>query len=315
MKPLLKSKLQQIFFVSVVLFLTANQTLHGQKAVSNSIRMPKKMSDQYIPDAGKPKQIKGMKLIWNEEFNKDGMPDTSVWKHENGFVRNQEIQWYQAENANCKNGVLLIEGRREQFDNPKYDSTSSNWKNSRKTVQYTSSSINTRGLKEWLYGRFEVRARIDTAKGSWPAIWTLGTTGPWPANGEIDMMEFYRVNNVPTILANVAWGTRQRSVAKWDGEKRPLSDFTSVDADWVKKFHVWRMDWDKDSINLYLDEQLLNHCPLTQTINVDGSNPFTKPQYILLNLALGSNGGDPDNTPFPIKYEVDYVRVYQITAP
>jgi beta-glucanase (GH16 family) len=112
-------------------------------------------------------------------------------------------------------------------------------------------------------------------------------------------------------LANVAWGTSQRSVAKWDGEKRPLSAFTSVDPDWVKKFHIWRMDWNKDSINLYLDDVLLNTCLLNQTINADGTNPFTNPQYLLLNLALGSNGGDPDKTSFPIKFEVDYVRVYQ----
>lgn len=311
MKPHLKSKPLSFFLVSVVIFLTAYQTLLGQKAASNSKRIPKKMADQYLPDAGKPKQIKGMQLVWKEEFNINGKPDSSIWRHEKGFVRNQEIQWYQAENANCSNGVLLIEGRREQFSNPNYDSTSTNWKNSRKKVNYTSSSINTRGKKQWLYGRFEIRARIDTSKGSWPAIWALGTAGSWPSNGEIDLMEFYRVNNVPTILANVAWGTNQRSVAKWDGEKRPLSRFTSVDPDWVKKFHVWRMDWNKDSINLYLDDVLLNNCLLTQTINADGSNPFTKPQYLLLNLALGSNGGDPDKTAFPIKFEVDYVRVYQ----
>jgi len=71
------------------------------------------------------------------------------------------------------------------------------------------------------------------------------------------------------------------------------------------------MDWNKDSINLYLDDVLLNTCLLNQTINADGTNPFTKPQYLLLNLALGSNGGDPDKTSFPIKFEVDYVRVYR----
>lgn len=270
-----------------------------------------KVPDPYRPDSGKPNEIKGMKLAWNDEFNIDGKADSAIWRHEKGFVRNQEIQWYQPENANCKNGLLVIEGRREQSNNPNYDSTSTNWKNSRKKVNYTSSSINTRGNKQWLYGRFEIRARIDTSMGSWPAIWTLGINNPWPSNGEIDLMEFYRVNNVPTILANVAWGTNQRYVAKWDGEKRPLSAFTSADPDWVKKFHIWRMDWNKDSINLYLDDVLLNTCSLTRTINPDGTNPFTKPQYLLLNLALGSNGGDPEKTSFPIKFEVDYVRVYQ----
>jgi len=268
-------------------------------------------SDPYKPDSGKPNVIKGMKLVWNDEFNNTGKPDSAFWRYEMGFVRNQEIQWYQPDNANCADGILLIEGRREQFNNPKYDSTSTNWKNNRKKVLYSSASINTRGKKQWLYGRFEIRARIDTAMGAWPAIWTLGTINPWPSNGEVDLMEFYRIKNTPTILANVAWGTNQRSVAKWDSERIPLSAFTSKDTDWVKKFHIWRMDWSKDSINLYLDDVLMNACPLTQTLNADGANPFTNPQYLLLNLALGSNGGDPEKTNFPIRFEVDYVRVYQ----
>jgi len=276
-----------------------------------SVSISAQTSDPYKPDSEKPKDIKGMKLVWNEEFNYFGKPDSTFWRYEKGFVRNQEIQWYQPDNANCANGVLLIEGRREQFNNPKYDSTSTNWKNNRKKVLYSSASINTLGKKQWLYGRFEIRARIDTAMGAWPAIWTLGTFNPWPSNGEVDLMEFYRIKNTPTILANVAWGTNQRSVAKWDSERIPLAAFTSKDNDWVKKFHIWRMDWNKDSINLYLDDVLVNACPLSQTINADGTNPFTNPQYLLLNLALGSNGGDPEKTNFPIRFEVDYVRVYQ----
>ncbi|MDP4290546.1 MAG: glycoside hydrolase family 16 protein [Bacteroidota bacterium] len=279
--------------------------------IFNTVLLFAQKPDPYKPDFGKPKVIKGMKLSWNEEFNYNGKPDSTCWSYEKGFERNQELQWYQPANAVCKDGVLLIEGRKEQFDNPNYDSTSTNWKKNRKRVYYTSASINTRGKKQWLYGRFEIRARIDTAMGAWPAIWTLGTVHPWPSNGEIDLMEFYRVKNVPTILANVAWGTNQRSVAKWDTQRRPLTEFTSKDPNWVKKFHVWRMDWTRDSINLYLDDVCLNACPLSQTINADGTNPFNNPEYILLNLALGMNGGDPEKSTFPIKYEVDWVRVYQ----
>jgi beta-glucanase (GH16 family) len=125
-------------------------------------------------------------------------------------------------------------------------------------------------------------------------------------------MEFYRVKGVPTILANFAWGTNQRNVAKWDDLKKPLTDFIANDQNWTKKFHVWRMDWNKDSISLFLDDQLLNSVLLSQTINPDGFNPFLQPHYLLLNLAIGGNGGDPSKTRFPIKYEVDYVRVYQL---
>jgi beta-glucanase (GH16 family) len=124
-------------------------------------------------------------------------------------------------------------------------------------------------------------------------------------------MEFYRINDVPTILANFAWGTEKRFTGKWVDLKKPLLDFTANDPYWTKKFHIWRMDWDKDSISLYLDDHLLNSVLLSETINPDGFNPFLQPHFLLLNLAIGANGGDPANDHFPIKFEVDYVRIYQ----
>jgi beta-glucanase (GH16 family) len=267
--------------------------------------------DAFKPDFNKPQVINGMTLIWNDEFSINGKPDSSVWRYENGFVRNNELQWYQSENASCKSGVLIIEGRKEKIKNPGFVSGSSYWKQNREFAEYTSASIQTHGNIQWQYGRFEIRARIDTLIGAWPAIWTQGIKGQWPSNGEIDIMEFYRINNVPTILANVAWGTGERFKAKWDSEKTPLSNFTKKDPAWVKKFHVWRMDWDEDSIKLFIDDVIINTTSLSETVNPDGFNPFKQPHYLLLNLALGANGGDPAGTKFPIRYEIDYVRVYQ----
>ncbi len=268
-------------------------------------------ADPHRSDFNPPPERQGMTLVWSDEFNYEGKPDSSSWIYEKGFVRNQELQWYQSENANCNNGVLLILGKKEKVKNPGFVTPATNWRDEREYAEYTSSSIQTRGKKQWLFGSFEIRARIDTAHGSWPAIWTLGISKPWPSNGEIDIMEFYRINDVPTILANFAWGTEKRNAAKWDDLKKPLSDFTGADPEWTKKFHVWRMDWNRDSVNLYLDDQLLNSTSLKSTVNPDGFNPFLQPHYILLNLALGANGGDPSRSVFPIKYEVDYVRVYQ----
>ena len=264
-----------------------------------------------LPDSDPPVEIPGMKLVWADEFNTNGRPNPEFWKHEKGFVRNEELQWYQEENANCANGVLLIEGRREEIPNPTYQAGSKDWKTNRRFAHYTSSSINTRGLNQWLYGRFEIRARIDTAMGSWPAIWTLGIEKPWPSNGEIDIMEFYRIKDVPTILANAAWGTHQQYVAKWDTRRIPFLRFKAIDPEWATKFHVWRMEWTSESIKLYLDDELLNTTLLPETINPDGFNPFKQPHYLLLNLAIGGNGGNPARSKFPIRYEVDYVRVYQ----
>jgi beta-glucanase (GH16 family) len=266
-------------------------------------------ADPYKPDSGSPREIPGYKLVWNDEFNYTGKPDTAFWRYETGFVRNQELQWYTTENATVGNGVLLIEGRRERLKNPGYVPGSESYRSAREYAEYTSSSIQTRGKKEWQFGRFEIRARIDTTKGSWPAIWTLGTSGRWPAGGEIDIMEFYRRRGVPIILANVAWA--RRGGTQWNEQIRVLEHFTAFDPDWVNKFHVWRMDWDSTSIKLYLDNILLNTQIMSEAVNPDGTNPFLQPHYLLLNLAIGAAGGDPSGSPFPIKYEVDYVRVYQ----
>lgn len=252
-----------------------------------------------------------MKLVWHDEFNTEGVPDTATWEHEHGFVRNHELQWYQPDNAVCKNGVLLIEARRTNQPNPNFKEGQNDWRN-RKNITFTSSSINTRGKKDWLFGTFLIRARIDTTLGAWPAIWTLGVKEPWPEKGEIDIMEFYRRNNVPIVLGNFAWGTGKPYVAKWDGMDVPLSHFTKNNPKWVNEFHIWRMDWDKNSLKIYLDDELINEADFTKTINPDGKNPFLQPHYLLLNLAIGGDhGGTPRESTQTIRYEVDYVRVYQ----
>ena len=268
-------------------------------------------TDPYKPDTLAPKAISGYTLAWHDEFNVNGKPDTTYWRYENGFVRNEELQWYQRDNATCKNGVLIIEGRREHFKNPNYKEGSNSWRQNREYVYYTSASINSRGMKQCKFGRLEVRARIDTSMGSWPAIWTLGIQNRWPLNGEVDIMEFYRVRNIPTILANAAWGNNGQGQPIWNTKRLPLAHFFAKDKNWDKKFHTWRMDWSPEAIRLYLDDELLNTADLTSTQNPDGSNPFLQPHYVLLNLALGANGGDPSDTKFPLLYEVDYVRYYE----
>jgi beta-glucanase (GH16 family) len=270
--------------------------------------------DAYLPDATDPKTIAGMQLVWNDEFNVDGKPNTANWKYERGFVRNEELQWYQSDNVNCKDGLLVFDGKREQVTNPNYLEGSTDWKKNRQYADYTSASIISQGLQQFQFGRFEIRARIDTTLGSWPAIWTKGITGKWPFCGEIDIMEFYRSKSVPTILANVAWGSATYTSGTWDTRKVALSYFTYKDPDWCNKFHIWRMDWTADSINLYLDDELLNYTLVKNTKNPDGydpQQPHMQKHFILLNLAIGSNGGNPSQSQFSIQYEVDYVRVYQ----
>ncbi|ERM84657.1 hypothetical protein P872_23385 [Rhodonellum psychrophilum GCM71 = DSM 17998] len=249
-------------------------------------------------------------LIWSDEFDNGNKPDSSNWSYEIGFVRNNELQYYQEDNAAVQQGLLIIEGRREKATNQKFDPNSQDWRRNSEFSQYTSSSINTRGKMEFQYGIVEVRAKIDTAMGMWPAIWTLGVSKPWPSNGEIDVMEFYRRNDNAFILANAAWKGTQPSVM-WDEAKFKIEGFIEKNSNWPNEFHVWTMDWNEGRILLYLDGELLNEIDLSKTINPDGFNPFHQPHYLLLNLAIGSNGGDPSNTLFPKTYEVDYARVFQ----
>jgi beta-glucanase (GH16 family) len=252
----------------------------------------------------------GYELVWYDEFDKDGKPDEEFWSYEIGLKRNNELQYYQSENVNIINGLLVIEGKQEKIRNEAFEPESKDWRKNQEYAQYSSASINSRGKKSFQYGIVEVRAKIDTALGMWPAIWTLGETQSWPANGEIDIMEYYRVIGEGTILANAAWASSDKRAA-WDEAKIPIGKFLDKDPNWAKEFHVWKMDWNEDYIRLYLDDELLNEVDLTKTINPDGFNPFQQPHYILLNLAIGSNGGDPSSTQFPKEYLVDYVRVFQ----
>ena len=249
----------------------------------------------------------GWKLVWSDEFNTNGPPDPANWNYERGFVRNRELQWYQPENAFCTNGLLIIEARREHQRNPRFVPGSKDWRTDREWIDYTSASITSRRLREFKYGRFEMRARIDTRPGSWPAFWTLGAQPgiPWPACGEVDIMKYYRSN----VLANFGYGLDRKT--KWLAVQKPVAELGG--AAWSNEFHVWTMEWDEKKIDLRLDGELRNHLELVSADNADRGNPFHRPVYVILNQAIGANGGDPAPTGFPVRFEVDWVRVYQHT--
>lgn len=262
---------------------------------------------------------KEYQLVWSDEFDVEGEPSTD-WSYEYGFVRNEELQWYQSQNAKVEDGCLVIEAEKAYLINPHYEAGSSDWRKNREFIRYTSSCLKTQLSQQFLYGRFEIRAKIPVASGSWPAIWLLGNKWEWPNNGEIDIMEYYLKNGQPSILANACWGSAERWKAIWNSAVIPFSHFTEKDPNWTDKFHIWRMDWDKAYIRIYLDDELLNEIDLSKTQNQgyagNHKNPFANDvigfkHYLLLNLAIGSNGGVPDDSQFPLRYYIDYVRVYQ----
>lgn len=246
-------------------------------------------------------------LVWSDEFNTNGNLDSTKWEFEEGFKRNEEAQWYQKENATCENGFLVITGKRETKPNPTYIAGSSDWRTRRQFIEYTSACVTMKKVHAIKYGKIEVKAKIDAQTGLWPAIWTLGVSGEWPSNGEIDIMEYYDKK----ILANFAWASATRWQAIWDGASKTVESLGG--ATWANQYHIWTLEWDANTMNIYLDDVVMNTVNLSQTVNKsDGINPFRQAHYLLLNLAMGgTNGGNLANTVLPSKYMIDYVRIYQ----
>jgi len=265
--------------------------------------------DPYLPDVTAPPSVVGMQLMWNDEFNVNGAPNTAYWKPETGFVRNQELQYYQLKNASCSGGVLFITGKRDTVVNTKYVRGSTDWRYKDSLAYWSSASLITQGLKTFQYGRIDVRARIDTTYGAWPAIWQKGITGSWPACGEVDIMEFYNKK----VYANAIYG----AVGAPNYGKcvnKSIATVTNGDSNWAKKFHLWTEIWTADTLKLYLDGVLMNQVLISSIANPAGTSPangFQQQHFFLLNLAIGSNGGTPRARTSQITYEVDYIRVYQ----
>jgi beta-glucanase (GH16 family) len=237
-------------------------------------------------------------LVWNDEFNDSGLPDSSKWSYEKGYVRNREMQYYtvrRAENAVQRDGNLVITARN---DSAMIDG---------EIRPVTSASLITRNKGDWKYGRIEVRAKLPMCLGTWPAIWMMPTTrvyGGWPKSGEIDMMEHVGYDphkiyfNLHTDKYNHTKGTgRGASV-----------DCPNPD----KEFHVYAVEWFEDHIDWFFDDKKVF------SIQDDGEGweswPLDQPFYLILNFAFGgawggSNGVDLSG--LPQEYHIDYVRVFQ----
>jgi len=249
------------------------------------------------------------RMVWHDEFDSEGKPDPANWGFERGFVRNNELQWYQPENAVCAGGMLIIEARPEKKPNPGYRQGSRGFAG-RESIEVTSACLITKGKHEFTFGKFEMRARIDTRLGSWPAFWMLGSSIDrvgWPECGEVDIMEYYR----GTVLANVCHGLGGRE--KWLTTKKTLAELGAET--WSSAFHIWTMEWDEKRIDLLLDGQLSAHFEVPGDDEPGKDNAFRRPHYILINQAIGgSSGGDPSKLKYPVRLEVDWVRVYQLGA-
>lgn len=233
---------------------------------------------------------------WADEFDYNGLPDASKWGYDIGGSGwgNNELEYYtnSIDNASVANGKLTITAKKEVKENR----------------NYTSARLVSRGKGDFLYGRFEIKAKLPAGKGTWPAIWMLPTEwayGDWPKSGEIDIME--HVGYDPDVVHITAHteayyfkiGTQKSATKK-------ISNATTA-------YHVYRMDWTPYALRGYIDDQLI-----FQFAN-EGKGyavwPFDKKFHLLLNIAVGGDWGGAqgmDDSIYPVSMDVDYVRVYKM---
>lgn len=249
----------------------------------------------------------GYHLIWEDDFAKDpdGLVDPAKWNYQVGFIRNHEEQFYtkaRLENCRVEHGQLIIEARKETYSPP--------WSKPAAPIvaKYTSACIDTRDKASWQYGRIEVKAKLPSGKGIWPAIWGCGIDGKqvgWPKCGEMDIMEL--VGKQP----NVIHGTVHYFAE--GGHRSKGGEITIPDSGTA--FHVYAAEWTPERIDLFVDDQKYFSFD-TAAANDAGQNPFHQPFDMILNIACGGSwGGEIDDAIFPQRMTIDYVRVYQKDGP
>ncbi|MBY0478661.1 MAG: glycoside hydrolase family 16 protein [Chitinophagaceae bacterium] len=246
-------------------------------------------------------QKKYKKLVWADEFNYTGLPDSLKWSYDLGRGcpqncgwGNNELQYYtqrRKENARVENGKLIIQAHKENYQD----------------AAYTSARLVSKNKGDWTYGRFEAKAKLPAGTGMWPAIWMLPTNweyGGWPHSGEIDIMEnvgYWPDSALGTVHTNAYNG--MKGTQRTNGLR--ITDLSTA-------FHVYAIEWTPESILFFIDGKKYNEFKNEHT----GKDawPFDKAFHLLLNVAVGGNWGGKfgvDDKIFPQKMEVDYIRVYQ----
>ncbi|MDO8997435.1 MAG: glycoside hydrolase family 16 protein [Sediminibacterium sp.] len=241
------------------------------------------------------------KLVWADEFNGKGLPDSTKWGYDVGRGcpqncgwGNNELQYYTSKNtsnARVENGLLVVEAHKENVADAKY----------------SSARLVTKNKGDWKYGRIDVKAKLPAGRGMWPAIWMLPTDwkyGGWPHSGEIDIMEnvgFWPDSVLGTVHTNA-----------YNGMKGTQKTLGMNFKDLSTAFHEYSIEWDAEEIRFYVDNKQYNSFKNSHK-NVD-EWPFDQRFHLLINIAVGGNWGGQkgvDDSIFPQKMWIDYVRVYQ----
>lgn len=238
------------------------------------------------------------KLVWSDEFDYKGLPDPTKWSYDTegnswGWGNN-EAQHYTSEdidNVYVSDGTLKIVAIKESIADKKYSSV----------------RLISKGKGDWLYGRFEIRAKLPTGIGTWPAIWMLPTDweyGGWPASGEIDIME--NVGYDPDVIVASAH-TKKYYHCIGTQKNAKITCPTCY-----SQFHTYRLEWEAEEYRVFLDD--VHYFTFKNEHTGFETWPFDKRFHLILNLAIGGTWGGTmgiDDSKFPHTFEIDYVRVYQ----
>lgn len=278
-----------LFFSCISLFLVNCKTLKKTTKVNSNSDEVKSLTSNILAN---------WDLVWADEFNDTGLPDGTKWNYESGYIRNHEKQYYTSKrmgNARLQQGTLIIEARN---DSAMIDG---------KIRPITSASLTTKGKETWTYGRIAIRAKLPYGRGTWPALWMLGTNinqVGWPDCGEIDIME--HVGFDPgTVHATVHTGS-------YNWVKGTQKSNTIKIQDYTDKFHVYAINWSREKIDFFVDDQ--KYFTFNNEHKTSGEWPFDQPFYLIMNIAIGGDWGGQkgiDPNLFPAKMVVDYVRVYK----
>ncbi len=238
------------------------------------------------------------RCIFREEFDYEGLPDPRYWGYEEGYVRGGEMQYYtkaRLENAFVKNGCLNLRVLND------------NWKDENgETHAVTSASVTTQDKVKFTYGRIDVRAKVPSVLGSWPAIWLMPNDsryGGWPNSGEIDIME--SVGHVKNIVYFTAHCSGQNSEHK-------QYHYSSMIPNCHTEFHTYSLVWSERRLEFFVDDKRKFSVGNNATTWRDW--PFSYDFYVILNYAYGGSWGGQqgvDLTQLPSTFQIDYVRIFQ----
>lgn len=250
-----------------------------------------------------PTAAAGRSLVWSAEFGGAAgeFSDAGRWTLATGGGGwgNGELQCYTRSRDNAATngqGQLVISALRD----PLHRCADGSWNN------YTSARLSTQNSFTVTHGRLEIRAKLPSGAGAWPAFWAVGANQSsvgWPACGEIDVMEF--TGRRPTVTTSAA------HVAAYDGSHWYSTRTSPSSTTLSTQFHVYAVDWTSSSLTYYRDKAVIGRITRAE-VTAHGAWPFDKPFYLLVNLAIGGTyaGPVPAGTPFPQRYLIDYVRVY-----